>query len=89
MASETHIPEGTKVLDLPNGVVIGAAVTSTRATGSEGEEHALVVISFEFQAGPGTVGRQSFIMEKDMAQLIRKNLKNPTPLNPSEEDTPS
>ena len=75
--TETELPEGTETMDLPNAVVNGWAVTGLDATGSEGERHALVAVTFEFQIAPGWVGRQSFIMAKDDAKNLRKDLKSP------------
>jgi len=75
--TETELPEGTETMDLPNAVVNGWAVTGLDATGSEGELHALVAVTFEFQIAPGWVGRQSFIMAKDDAKNLRKDLKSP------------
>lgn len=77
MDSDAHIPEGTEVVELPNAVVHGWAVTGLEAVGSEGEHHALVAITFEFQIAPGHVGRQSFIMAKDDGKTLRKDLKSP------------
>lgn len=71
------MPEGTEVVELPAAVVHGWACTGHTATGSEGEAHALVALTIQFQISPGTVGRQSFILAKDDAQSLRKDLKSP------------
>ncbi len=93
LSTDDHLPPGTEVVELPNVVVHGHAVNSLRTRGTEGEEHALVVISFEFQPSPGKVGRQAFIMEKATASALRLALKNPKPLNlptdPSTEENPT
>lgn len=65
---------------LPNGVVRGWAVHQARTTGTEGEEHKVVILSFDFAVGPGHTARQSFIVDHDTANDIRRALKNPETL---------
>ena len=87
---DPRMPEGTEVVDLPNAVTLGYAVHTVRATGTEGEEHTLVALSLEFQAAPGMVGRQTFLMQKDIANHLRSAMKNPKEItNESEEDHPN
>tara|TARA_R110002012_G_scaffold317211_1_gene533118 strand:- start:95 stop:367 length:273 start_codon:yes stop_codon:yes gene_type:complete len=84
---DPRLPEGTEVVDLPNVVTLGYAVHTVRATGTEGEQHVLVALSLEFQASPGKVGRQTFLMQKDVAKHLRSAMKNPKEIHPeSEED---
>ncbi len=78
------------ITHLPGVTVLGWAVQSMRITGTEGEEHAVVVLDMQFQTEPGKVGQQSFLMHKDDAVELRRDLKNPRPIietNPEEEAT--
>lgn len=74
--------------ELPNGIVRGWAVNEFYSTGTEGETLKNVVLSLQFDLGGDTVAAQSFILHPDDAAMIRKDLKNPTPLTINEE-TPS
>lgn len=76
-SDELELPEGTEVVELPAAVVHGWACTGLTANGSEGEAHALVAVTMQFQIVPGKVGRQAFIMAKEDAKSLRKDLKSP------------
>lgn len=77
------------VTELPNATVVGYAVNSVRLTGTEGEEHAIVLVTFQFQLdGTGMVAAQSFLLHQDDAADIRRMLKNPTPIQPLEDIQP-
>lgn len=63
---------------LPDAIVVAYAASSMRVTGTEGEEHAVVVVEMQFQMAPGEVGQQSFLLHKDDARGLRAALKNPS-----------
>jgi len=78
------MPESVEVevTQLPNVVVLAWAVTSMRITGTEGEEHPVVVLDLQVQLEPGKVGRQAFLLHKADAARIRADLKHPKPNKP-------
>lgn len=75
------------LIQLPEGVILAWAVSSMRMTGTEGEEHAVVVLDLQFQIGPGKVGQQAFIIHKDDANKLRAELKNPKTTETDKEET--
>ncbi len=77
------MPDGVEVdlIKLPEAIVVGWAASSMRVTGTDGEEHPVVIIDLQFQVEPGKVGQQSFLLHKADATGLRADLKNP-PLAP-------
>ena len=75
------MPEGVEVdlVQLPEAIVLAWGVQSLRVKGTDGEEHAVVVIDLQFQIEPGRVGQQSFLLHKSDAKGLRESLKNPPP----------
>lgn len=75
--------------ELPNGIVVGWAVSRFYSEGTEGEAQKNDVLSLQFEIGPGKVAQQSFIFHPDDAAQVRRDLKNPTIIQLNEESTPS
>jgi hypothetical protein len=74
----------TESVELPNAIVSGMAVNSGRATGSDGEEHAIVFVSFEFHVSEGHTAQQTFIIHSLDSTQLRDMLKNPKPIQAEE-----
>ena len=70
---------------LPDVTTTAWAIHSHRTPGTEGESQAIVLMTLEFQAAPGHVARQTFILHKDDAKQIRADLKNPPAIQIPEE----
>ncbi len=68
-----------ELTELPEAIVVAWGASSMRVTGTEGEEHAVVILDLQFQVSPGKVGQQSFLLHKSDAQALRAGLKNPRP----------
>jgi hypothetical protein len=69
--------------ELPNAVVTGYAAGVSRATGTDGEEHPIVILSLEFQVSAGHTAVQNFIMHSLDSQSLRSILKNPPRITPT------
>jgi hypothetical protein len=75
---------------LPDVVLNGWAVHSHRTSGQDGVEHAIVLLTLQFQPAPGHSARQTFILGKDDAKAFRADLKSPAPIQtPSQENQES
>ncbi len=80
MASDIEVSE-PEAIDLPNVLVTGFAVNSAAFTGTEGEALAYTVLSFELALPDGSAARQSFMVPKRLAKLLRNQMKRPVPLS--------
>lgn len=79
---------------LPDAIVQAWAVHGTSGTGQGGESIAMVLLTLEFQVSPEHSARQTFVLHKDDAALLRRDLKQPPDIDltqlatqASEEDT--
>jgi len=71
--------ENCSLDELPSAVIVAWAAHAARATGTNGEEHAIVALTLQFQPAPGMLAQQTFMLHKDDAADLRRLLKNPTP----------
>jgi hypothetical protein len=63
---------------LPDAVVGGVSVAAATAFEPNGVAHPVVILSMLFKVEEkGMVGIQHFVLDKDTAGLLRKQLKNP------------
>lgn len=71
----------------PDAIVAGVAVQSSRAYEPNGVGHPVVILSILFQIQDGgQLAQQTFIMDDETADYLRRDLKNPPALKT--QDTP-